>query len=74
MKIQRVTDTHKFGEFETVQIIETDVDMNYTTWELIHTFDDEGDGGTIIRTYDSMGNSYEDCRNDYLSYLNSIQG
>ena len=73
MKIQRVTDTHKFSEFETVQIIETDVDMNYTTWELVHTFDDQ-DGGTIIRTYDSMGDSYEDCRNDYLSYLNSIQG
>ena len=72
MKIQRVTDTHKFSEFETVQIIETDVDMNYTTWELVHTFDE--DGGDIIALHDSMGSSYEDCRNDYLSYLNSIQG
>ena len=72
MRIQRVAEATKFGEFETVQIIETDVDMNYFTWELIHSFDE--DGGDIIAAYDSTVNSYEDVRNDYLTYLNSIQG
>lgn len=74
---QIILDSYKFSEFEMVYIVEANHTkrgiVEYTTWELIHVLDGD-DEGDLIATYDSMGNSYEDCRNDYLSYLNSIQG
>jgi len=70
---QIILDSYKFSEFEMVFIVEENHTkrglVEYTTWKLIHVLDGD-DEGDLIATYDS----YEDCRNDYLNYLNSIQG